>query len=235
MVLRNVWALALLALGCGSAAESAGGSGGAAGSESGTGGKLAAMATGGASAGGDASGGASSGGSAIGGSASGGASTGGVAASAGATASGGSVATGGSSAAGGAPVGTGGAGGSIASGGAVGSGGSSSGGKPTDPLACAPLSASPWKIYEVQPGHCLSAGDPSWSGNAVCSEKSPDDGSCSAHCENYLHVRVDLFGTAVRIAVGGTSATVRPIEGSFTSTDPDYAPWCYQMQPGVTP
>lgn len=58
-----------------------------------------------------------------------------------------------------------------------------------------------WTVYTLQPGQCLVNGNESWSGENVCTESTPDDGSCNVDCWPYLMVRVGVLSVPKRIAV----------------------------------
>lgn len=124
--------------------------------------------------------------------------------------------------------------GSSSTGGAAGSG--STGGSTPGPFSCpdpSPDDEIEWKVYTVQPGHCLTVGSSTWSGMQVCRETSPDDGTCAAECKNYLRIRVSIVDEPVRIAVMPLFGQV--VESSSNPEHEDYSSACYQALEGMYP
>jgi hypothetical protein len=100
------------------------------------------------------------------------------------------------------------------------------------PFAChdpKPDDGISWQFFTIEPGHCLNAGDTSWSGERVCRETSPYDGVCDATCANYLSVRVPLFGEPITIAVMPFAGLV------FAGTTPETSYACSHSIEGVGP
>jgi hypothetical protein len=120
--------------------------------------------------------------------------------------------------------GRGGSGGKSGSSGAAGKGGTPAFSCP-DPR---PDDGIGWTQYVVQPGHCLIVGSSTWSGEQVCRELAPDDGTCDASCKNYLSVRVDLFDEPLHIAV-------MPLFGTVLELDSETDQACASTPSGVRP
>jgi hypothetical protein len=130
--------------------------------------------------------------------------------------------------------GAGGSSGGMAGAGGQGGAGGSSGGAGPLPFACPDPEGFAWTVYTVEPGRCVWAGSPSWTGQQICRETTPHDGACDAFCTNYVRVRAPQFGEPITIAIVATFGSVQ--EGSADSDDPDYNTLCaHDITDGVAP
>ena len=80
-------------------------------------------------------------------------------------------------------------------------------GQEVEPDPCGPIGYT-WKTFTVEPGHCLRAGDPTWQGQQVWRDETPNDATCDAEQSRYLYARPGAIGATIVIDVLVTFGTV---------------------------